>query len=110
MRRESPSVAQQVIVAGDLVIDLLNHRVLRLGEEVRLTPTEWHMVEVLTRHEGRLVSQRQLLQEVWGPEYDDESHYLRVYMSQIRRKLEDDPSAPRHFVTEPGRGYRFVVD
>ena len=109
-RRDSASAAQQVIVAGDLMIDLVNHRVLRHGTEVRLTPTEWHMVEVLTRHDGRLVSQRQLLQEVWGPEYDDESHYLRVYMSQIRRKLEDDPSAPRHFITEAGRGYRFLLD
>ncbi len=108
-RQVTTSAAQQVIVAGDLVIDLVNHRVIRSGEEVRLTPTEWHMVEVLTRHEGRLVPQRQLLQEVWGPEYDDESHYLRVYMSQIRRKLEDDPSSPRHFLTDAGRGYRFVV-
>jgi two-component system KDP operon response regulator KdpE len=75
--------------------------------EVRLTPTEWHLVEVLVRHAGKLVSQRQLLQEVWGPGYSRESNYLRVYLAQIRRKLEPDPARPRYFITEPGMGYRF---
>src|SRR6266576_2077703 len=74
---------------------------------VRLTPTEWHLVEVLARHPGKLVSQRQLLQEVWGPRYEEETNYLRVYMAQIRRKLEPEPSHPRYFITEPGMGYRF---
>jgi len=74
---------------------------------VRLTPTEWHLVEVLVRHPGKLVSQRQLLQEVWGPRYEEETNYLRVYMAQIRRKLEPEPSHPRYFITEPGMGYRF---
>jgi two-component system KDP operon response regulator KdpE len=76
--------------------------------EVRLTPTEWHLVEVLVRHAGKLVTQRQLLQEVWGPGYARETNYLRVYLAQIRRKLEPDPSQPRYFLTEPGMGYRFV--
>jgi two-component system KDP operon response regulator KdpE len=77
------------------------------GETVRLTPTEWHVVETLVRDPGRLVSQVQLLHEVWGPGYEDETNYLRVYMAQIRRKLEPDPSRPVYFLTEPGMGYRF---
>jgi len=80
--------------------------VTRAGEQVRLTPTEYHLLEVLARHAGRLVSQQQLLREVWGPGYEKETHYLRVYMAQLRRKLEADPSAPRHLITEPGLGYR----
>jgi len=80
------------------------------GSPVRLTPTEWHLVEILVRHPGKLVSQRQLLQEVWGPRYEDETNYLRVYMAQIRRKLERHPAAPRYFITEPGMGYRFEPD
>jgi two-component system KDP operon response regulator KdpE len=75
--------------------------------EVRLTPTEWGLVEVLVRNAGRLVSPRQLLQEVWGPQYHDETNYLRVHLAHIRRKLEPDPPRPRYFVTEPGMGYRF---
>jgi two-component system KDP operon response regulator KdpE len=77
---------------------------------VRLTPTEWHLLEVLIRHEGKLVSQRQLLKEVWGPNYETETNYLRVYMAQLRRKLEADPAHPRHLITEPGMGYRFSRD
>jgi two-component system KDP operon response regulator KdpE len=80
------------------------------GEAIRLTPTEWHVLEVLVRNEGRLVSQRQLLQEVWGPQYESETNYLRVYVGQLRRKLERDPAHPRHLITEPGMGYRFVRD
>jgi two-component system KDP operon response regulator KdpE len=75
--------------------------------EVRLTPTEWGLVEVLVRSAGKLVSQRQLLQDVWGPQYGEETNYLRVHMAHIRRKLEPDPSRPRYFITEPGMGYRF---
>jgi two-component system KDP operon response regulator KdpE len=76
------------------------------GGEVRLTPTEWHLLDILARNPGRLVSQRQLLQEVWGPNYQTETNYLRQYMAQLRRKLEDDPAHPRHLLTEPGMGYR----
>jgi two-component system, OmpR family, KDP operon response regulator KdpE len=78
------------------------------GEQIRLTPTEWHVLEVLARNEGKLVPQRQLLQEVWGPNYEAETNYLRVYLAQLRRKLEPDPSHPRYLITEPGLGYRFV--
>ena len=108
-RVDVPLGATQIVGDEHLQIDLVAQRVHRDGVEVRLTPTEWHMVEVLARHQGRLVSQRQLLQEVWGPAYGEESHYLRVYMAQIRRKLEDDPASPRYFLTEPGRGYRLVL-
>ena len=78
------------------------------GEPVRLTPTEWNLLEVLLRNAGKLVGRRQLLQEVWGPQYETETNYLRVYMAQLRRKLEPDPSRPRYLITEPGIGYRFV--
>ena len=80
------------------------------GERIRLTPTEWHVLELLVRNEGRLVGQRQLLKEVWGPAYETETNYLRVYMAQLRRKLEPDPSHPLYLITEPGMGYRFVSD
>ena len=80
----------------------------RDGDEVRLTPTEWGVVELLVRNEGKLVSQVQLLKEVWGPAYEVETNYLRVFMAQIRHKLEPDPSQPIYFITEPGMGYRFL--
>jgi two-component system KDP operon response regulator KdpE len=92
------------------VVDLAAKRVTRpSGGEVRLTPTEWQMLEVLARFRGRLVSQAQLLREVWGPGYQTETHYLRVYMAQLRRKLEPDPARPRYLLTEPGMGYRLLV-
>ena len=80
--------------------------VLRDGEAVHLTPTEWRLVEVLARHVGRLVGQRQLLQEVWGPAYETETNYLRIYLAKLRKKLEPEPSRPRHLLTEPGLGVR----
>ena len=98
-----------VVTAGDLTIDLARRRVLRDGDEVRLSPTEWSMLEVLVRNRGRLVGRRQLLQEVWGPGYSDETHYLRVYSALLRRKLETDPAHPRHIITKPGMGYMFEV-
>jgi len=101
--------AEGVVEAGSLSVDLARRRVLRDGAEVRLTPTEWAMLEVLVRNRGRLVPRRQLLQEVWGPAYSDETHYLRVYSAQLRRKLEDDPAHPRHILTQPGMGYVFEV-
>ena len=108
VRRSAPGTPEEAeIVTDDFRIDLVTKHVTVNGEEVRLTPTEWHLVEVLVRNPGRLVSQRQLLQEVWGPAYGEESNYLRVFMAQIRRKLEPVPSAPRYFLTEPGMGYRF---
>ncbi len=78
------------------------------SRDVRLTPTEWHILEILVRHPGKLVSQRQLLSEVWGPAYTDEFSYLRQYLARLRRKLEPDPARPRHLLTEPGMGYRFL--
>jgi two-component system KDP operon response regulator KdpE len=98
-----------VLEAGDLVIDLPARRVSKAGRVVRLTPTEWGLLEMLVRAPGRLVSQRDLLHEVWGPSYDKETNYLRVYIGGLRKKLEDDPASPRHLITEPGMGYRFDV-
>jgi two-component system, OmpR family, KDP operon response regulator KdpE len=98
-----------VLEAGDLVVDLPARRVTKRGEVVRLTPTEWGILEMLVRTPGRLVSQQDLLHEVWGPAYGKETHYLRVYVGGLRKKLEDDPSSPRHLITEPGMGYRFEV-
>jgi two-component system KDP operon response regulator KdpE len=96
-----------VIETAEFTLDLAAKRATREGAEVRLTPTEWHLVEALVRHPGVLVGGTQLLSEVWGPGYEKETNYLRVYFAQIRRKLEADPSQPRHFVTEPGLGYRY---
>ncbi len=95
-----------VVVTSAFTVDLAAGVVSRDGVQVRLTPTEYHLLEVLARNVGRLVPQQQLLTEVWGPGYEKETHYLRVYVAQLRRKLEDDPSSPRHLVTEPGLGYR----
>jgi two-component system KDP operon response regulator KdpE len=102
-----PSAEQPVVETDAFTVDLAAARVSTAEGNVRLTPTEWHLVEILVRNPGKLVSQRQLLQEVWGPQYQDETNYLRVYMAQIRRKLEPDPAEPRFFITEPGMGYRF---
>ncbi|MFI0155825.1 response regulator [Streptomyces lydicus] len=102
-----PAVGTAVVETEGFTIDLLAKKARREGRDIRLTPTEWHLVEVLVRNSGRLVSQRQLLQEVWGPSHSTQSNYLRVYMAQLRRKLEADPAHPRHFFTAPGMGYRF---
>ncbi|MDF1597897.1 MAG: response regulator [Acidimicrobiia bacterium] len=100
-----------VVVTPTFTIDLAAKRVTRPdGEEIRLTPTEWGIVEVLALHQGLLVSQVQLLKEVWGPDYGEETNYLRVFIAQLRRKLEPEPSTPRYFITEPGMGYRFEVE
>jgi two-component system, OmpR family, KDP operon response regulator KdpE len=109
LRRVPSAEDQPVIETESFTIDLAAKEATdRDGGTVRLTPTEWHVLEVLARNEGRLVPQRQLLQEVWGPSYETETNYLRVYLAQLRRKLESDPSHPRHLITEPGMGYRFV--
>ncbi|GAA4027748.1 response regulator [Allokutzneria multivorans] len=96
-----------VVETSTFTVDLVAKRVHRDGSEVHLTPTEWGVLEMLVRNRGRLVAQKQLLQEVWGPAYAKETHYLRVYLAQLRRKLESEPSRPRHLITEPGMGYRF---
>jgi two-component system, OmpR family, KDP operon response regulator KdpE len=107
VRRASPAPDEPVVATDDFTVDLADKRVTRAGQDIRLTPTEWQLLEVLVRHAGRLVTQRQLLAEVWGPGYQNEAHYLRVYVANLRRKLEPDPSKPRHLLTEPGIGYRF---
>jgi two-component system KDP operon response regulator KdpE len=94
-----------VVEVGDWRIDLARKKVARAGADVRLTPTEWAFLELLARNVGRLVTREQVLREVWGPAYLHESHYLRVYAAQLRRKLEDDPAHPRHLLTSAGLGY-----
>jgi two-component system, OmpR family, KDP operon response regulator KdpE len=106
--RRVPATKQPPIIrTDDFTVDLAAKRITTGSGEVRLTPTEWHLVELLVTNPGRLVSQRQLLREVWGPHAESETAYLRVYMAQIRRKLEPEPTQPRYFITEPGMGYRF---
>ncbi|MGW7332789.1 response regulator [Streptomyces sp. NPDC054840] len=111
VRRAEPAAGsgegEVIVETADFTVDLAAKKAVREGRDVRLTPTEWHLLEVLVRNRGKLVSQKQLLQEVWGPSYGTETNYLRVYMAQLRRKLEANPSHPRHFITEPGMGYRF---
>ena len=113
VRRAAPADGanpdEPVVEAGDLTIDLARRRVQRAGADVRLSPTEWSLLEVLVRNRGRMVGHLQLLQEVWGPAYSAETNYLRVYTAQLRRKLEENPSAPRHIITQPGMGYLFEV-
>jgi two-component system, OmpR family, KDP operon response regulator KdpE len=92
---------------GDLTVDLAAKRVTRGPDDIRLTPTEWHLLEVLLRNPGKLLSRNQLLTEVWGPGYADATGNLRLYMAQLRRKLEPDPARPRWLITEPGMGYRY---
>src|SRR5262245_5006491 len=108
MRRAVLPDGQAVVDTPDFTIDFTAKEARRGDEIVRLTPTQWHIVEVLVRNAGRLVTYEQLLQEVWGPSYGSETNYLRVFMTQIRQKLEPEPSHPRYFVTEPGLGFRFV--
>jgi two-component system KDP operon response regulator KdpE len=107
LRRSAGDDQGGVVEARSFTVDLGAHRVTTEAGEVKLTPTEWHLLEVLVRHPGQLVRRRQLLQEIWGPAYRTETNYLRVYMSQLRHKLETDPTQPRHLITEPGVGYRF---
>ena len=109
-RRLRPSGEAAVVTTDDFTVDLAAATVTTPLGPIHLTPTEWHLVEILLRSPGKLLSQRQLLQEVWGPKYEEETNYLRVYMAQIRRKLEPDPARPRYFITEPGMGYRFADD
>jgi two-component system, OmpR family, KDP operon response regulator KdpE len=111
LRRADRSDDVPAVATNNFTVDLAAKQVIASdGRAVRLTPTEWQVLEVLVRNEGKLVSQRQLLQEVWGPAYETETNYLRVYLAQLRRKLEPDPPHPRYLLTEPGMGYRFVAD
>jgi two-component system KDP operon response regulator KdpE len=98
---------EEPLRAGDLVIDLAAKMVCRDGQQVRLTPTEWSILELLAHNHGKLVSRSQLLHHIWGPTDRKETSYLRVYLGQLRHKLEHDPAHPRHLITEAGMGYRF---
>jgi two-component system KDP operon response regulator KdpE len=110
LRRSVPGQDEAVIETPDFTIDLAAKRARnRAGDDVRLTPIEWGIVSTLVRNRGKLVTQRHLLQEVWGPQYETETEYLRVHLAAIRRKLEPTPSRPRYFVTEAGMGYRFTT-
>ncbi len=106
-RRGNVGTDSPVTEFGSATVDLAAREVVRGGEKIRLTKTEWQLLEVLLRNPGKLVGQRELLHRVWGPNYDRETNYLRQYMAQLRRKLEADPARPVHLLTEPGMGYRF---
>jgi two-component system KDP operon response regulator KdpE len=114
-RRSSSGESLPTVHLGPITVDLADKRVHTQedgdeGRNIRLTPTEWHLLEVLARNPGKLMSQRQLLREVWGPGYDNAQGNLRLYMAQLRRKLEADPARPVYLLTEPGMGYRFEPD
>jgi two-component system KDP operon response regulator KdpE len=109
LRRAGPPEGP-VVELGDLRIDLEQRSLHVRGEPVRLTPTEWQLLALFARHPGKLLTHPTILREVWGPAYGGESHYLHVYVSQLRRKLELDPARPRHLLTEPGAGYRLMSD
>jgi two-component system KDP operon response regulator KdpE len=101
---------EPIFEAGDLRVDLARREVRRGGQEVHLTPTEYKLLTLLIRHAGKVLTHRQLLKEVWGVNYADQSHYVRVYMAQLRQKLENDPARPRLLITEPGVGYRLKAE
>ncbi|MDP1793897.1 MAG: response regulator [Acidimicrobiales bacterium] len=105
-RRSTPTVDEPSVQTEDFTVDLAARQVRNGGGEVRLTPTEWHVLETLARHHDKLITQLELLKQVWGPGYTTETNYLRVYMAQLRRKLEPDPARPRSLITEAGIGYR----
>ncbi|MEK8073970.1 response regulator [Rhodococcoides navarretei] len=108
LRRGPHSVAEPVVQTADFTVDLAAKTVVREGASVHLTRTEWGVLELLVRNEGKLVSQKEILRTVWGPGHERETHYLRIYLGQLRQKLERDPAAPVHLITETGMGYRFV--
>jgi two-component system KDP operon response regulator KdpE len=110
LRRTTHVAEAPVITTEAFTVDLAAKRVTAAAGEVRLTPTEWQLLEILTRHPDTLVSQRQLLHDVWGPRYETETNYLRVHLANLRRKLEPDPARPRYLITEPGIGYRFTPE
>ena len=110
LRHAQPAASEPVYTFGDVQIDLAHRQVTRKGEVLKLTPTEYALLRLLAQHAGRVLTHRQILREVWGPQYVDETHYLRVYFGQLRQKLEENPAIPRLIVTEPGVGYRLAVD
>lgn len=106
-RSRSPESASPVIAFGQVVIDLARRQVTRAGTNVHLTPIEYRLLTVLIGHPGKVMTQRSLLRDIWGPAYSESSHYLRIYVGHLRQKLEDDPTQPQYFLTETGVGYRF---
>jgi two-component system KDP operon response regulator KdpE len=109
LRRGATGTGGEPVVAfGDIRLDLANRNVLRGGAPIHLTPIEYRLLSLLAGNPGKVLTHRQLLRDVWGPSHIEHSHYLRIYMAQLRQKLEADPARPRHFLTEPGVGYRFV--
>lgn len=110
LRRRASRAGDPVVVFGDIRIDLANRSVLRAGAPVHLTQIEYRLLSMLAGNTGKVLTHRQLLLEVWGPSYVEHSHYLRIYMSQLRQKLEADPARPRHLLTETGVGYRLVSE
>jgi two-component system, OmpR family, KDP operon response regulator KdpE len=110
LRHAARSPAGQMLVLGSAQVDLRKRRAWRDGAEVHLTPIEFRLLAYLAKHLGMVVTHRQLLAEVWGPSYVEQTHYLRIYMKQLRDKLEADPMRPRHFLTETGVGYRLIAD
>lgn len=109
-RRSAPASGESTVAFGDVIVDLSVKAVTRAGERVHLTPTEWRMLEHLSRHPGALVTRQELLKEIWGSEQVADSGYLRLYMSQLRKKLEQHPASPEHLLTESGMGYRLILD
>jgi two-component system KDP operon response regulator KdpE len=111
LSRRTPATTDEPAVSfGDVTVDLAAHVVTRAGASVRLTPTEWDLLEVLLRNHDKLVTRETLLRDVWGPQYTTDTGYLRLYLSQLRKKLEPEPSSPRYLITEAGMGYRFVSE
>jgi two-component system KDP operon response regulator KdpE len=108
-RHAQPDPEEQIFTTGNLQVDLTRRLVTVRGEPVKLTPTEYALLRLLIQHAGRVLTHRQILREVWGPEYVNETHYLRVYFAQLRQKIEDDPALPQIILTEPGVGYRLAV-
>lgn len=109
LRRRQPAADEAVLLIGAVELDLPARQVRRDGREVKLTATEYALFKLLAQHAGRVITHRQLLREVWGPAYEAQTHYLRVYVGHLREKLEDDPSRPQLLLTEPGIGYRLVA-
>lgn len=110
LRRSAKTEEEPILTFGDLTIDFARRLVLLHGNELKLTPTEYEILKYLALHAGRVITHRQLLRAVWGPNFQEETHYLRVYVGQLRRKIEDNPTQPRFITTEPGVGYRFLSE
>ncbi|NJL95139.1 MAG: response regulator [Anaerolineae bacterium] len=110
LRHAAPNPSEEVVHCGEIEVDLTRRLVMRGGEAVKLTPTEYALLRLMIQHRGRVLTHQQILKAVWGPEYVRETHYLRVYFAQLRQKLEANPTLPELFITEPGVGYRLVCE